>query len=132
MAQDKRTVNHFISEPITVHFVKPPSHTKKPHCPDQFNWRGEEWIITACLAEWVDYTRRGRMAKNMQPQHAQVASQRGSWGVGRFYFDVRSLQEGYHNQAGCLFRLYYDRAPQDASDRTGHWVLLAELTRAED
>jgi hypothetical protein len=132
MTQDKHIASHFISEPITIHFVEPPIHTKKPHCPDRFNWRGEEWIITACLAEWVDYTRRGRMAKNMQAQHAQVASQHGSWGVGRFYFDVQSLQEGSHTQADRFFRLYYDRAPQDASDRTGRWVLLAELIQAED
>jgi hypothetical protein len=132
MSQDKYTLNHFISEPITIHFVKPPSHTKKPHCPDRFNWRGDEWIITTCLAEWVDYTRRGRMAKNMQPQHGRVASLRGSWGVGRFYFDVRSTKAGSRTQASRLFRLYYDRAPQDASDRTGHWVLLAELAQVED
>jgi hypothetical protein len=132
MAQDKHTIRHFISEPITIHFEKPPLHTKKPHCPDRFNWRGEDWIITACLAEWVDYTRRGRMAKNMQPQHAQAASQRGSWGVGRIYFDVQSKQESSRNQASRLFRLYFDRAPTDASDRTGHWVLLAELTQVED
>ena len=132
MAQDKRIVKHFISEPITVSFEKPPIHIKKPHCPDRFIWRGEEWIITACLAEWVDYTRRGRMARNMQPQHAKTASQRGSWGVGRFFFDVQSILEGRRTQTSCNFRLYYDRASQDASDRTGLWVLLAELTQTED
>ena len=132
MAQDNHPISHFISEPITIQFVKPPIHIKKPHCPDRFNWRGGNWIITACLAEWVDYSRRGRMAWNMQPKHAKTASQRGSWGVGRFYFDVRSTQEGCRTQACRIFRLYYDRAPQDASDRTGHWVLLAELTQVED
>jgi hypothetical protein len=132
MAQDKRTVKHFISEPITVHFERPPIRIKKPHCPDRFNWRGEEWIITACLSEWVDYARRGRMARNMQPQHAKTASQRGSWGVGRFFFDVRSIQEGCRAQASFDFRLYYDRSPQDASDRTGQWVLQAELIQDKD
>jgi hypothetical protein len=62
------------------------------------------------------------MAKNMQPQHAEIATQRGSWGVGKFFFDVQTSKEEY-------FRIYYDRAPKDAADRVGHWVLLAELTK---
>jgi len=60
------------------------------------------------------------MARNMQPQHAEAASQHGSWGVGRFYFEVKTDTCQY-------FRLYYDRAPKDALDRDGHWVLLAEI-----
>jgi len=120
MAIIKRPVTKFISEPIIVCFSTPPVHTKKPPCPDQFTWRDEEFTITACLAQWTDFTRRGRMAKNMQPQHAQIASQRGSWGVGRFYFDVQT-----HNNR--CFRLYYDRAPIDATDHLGSWFLLAEL-----
>ena len=65
------------------------------------------------------------MARNMQPQHAQVAGRHGSWGVGRYYFDVRTHTDR-------CFRLYYDRAPADTTDRTGTWVLLAELTAFED
>ena len=57
----------------------------------------------------------------MQPQHAQIASSRGSWGVGKFYFDVQT-------EEGQFFRLYYDRSPKNAFDRKGHWILLAELT----
>jgi hypothetical protein len=110
----------FIAEPVEVQFLSPPAHLKKPPCPDQFRWKGEDWIITACLSEWTDFARRGRMAKNMQPQHAEVASSRGSWGVGRFYFDVQTNRNRY-------FRLYYDRAPADANDRTGTWFLLAEI-----
>lgn len=64
------------------------------------------------------------MAKNMQPQHDRVARERGSWGVGRYYFDVQTENDR-------CFRLYYDRAPSDATDRTGQWILLAELTQAE-
>jgi hypothetical protein len=64
------------------------------------------------------------MARNMQPQHAASASKHGSWGVGRFYFDVET-------EDGGLYRLYYDRAPKDATDRYGHWVLLAELSPSE-
>lgn len=125
MAIKKQTVKKFISEPIHVHFLSPPAYSKKPHCPDRFTWCEEEFIITDCLAEWADFTRRGRMAKNMQPQHARVASNRGSWGVGRFFFEVRT-------QDGRYFRLYYDRAPADATDRTGEWILMAELMVAEE
>lgn len=121
MTHQKHEIKHFISEPIQVSFTSLPAHAKKPHCPDRFTWRDEDWIITTCLSEWSDFSRRGRMARNMQPQHAQVASECGSWGVGRFYFDVRT-------HTGRCFRLYYNRAPIDAGDRTGEWVLLAELS----
>jgi hypothetical protein len=57
----------------------------------------------------------------MQPQHAEAASQHGSWGVGRFFFEVKT-------NTGQYFRIYYDRAPKDALDREGHWVLLAEIS----
>lgn len=60
----------------------------------------------------------------MQPQHAASASKHGSWGVGRFYFDVETKD-------GDFYRLYYDRAPKDATDRQGHWILLAELSPSE-
>ncbi len=60
------------------------------------------------------------MAQNMQPQHARRAEKLGSWGVGRFYFEIQTIQNRF-------FRIYYDRAPEDASDRHGHWFLLAEL-----
>jgi hypothetical protein len=72
------------------------------------------------LEEWADFTRRGRMARNMQPQHAAVASHRGSWGVGRYYFRVKV-------DTGQIFELYYDRAPKDVDDRLGRWVLVAEM-----
>jgi hypothetical protein len=60
------------------------------------------------------------MEKNMQPAHAQAAARRGSWGVGRFHFRVRT-------QDSRFFDLYYDRAPEDAGDRAGHWVLFREM-----
>ncbi len=125
MASTRRTISKFISEPVTVYFSSPPAFTKKPPSPNQFTWRGDEFIITECLSEWSDFSRRGRMAKNMQPQHARVAANRGSWGVGRFFFEVRT-------QCGRFFRLYYDRAPADAVDRAGQWVLMAELANIEE
>ena len=124
MRSKKLIVKHFISEPITANFSSPPNYTKKPPCPDQFNWHNETFSIQACLSERRDYSRRGRMVKNMQPQHAQVASSRGSWGVGRVYYEVQTTNKRY-------FRLYYDRSPKDALDREGQWILLAELTHEE-
>lgn len=121
----KRPVQKFISDPIVVHFSSQPALTKKPTCPDCFEWGNQQFNVTTCLAEWTDFTRRGRMARNMQPQHAQIASGRGSWGVGRYYFDIQT------DKNRC-FRLYYDRSPADADDRAGTWILLAELITIED
>ncbi len=110
----------FIAEPIQVHFDRPPTLEKKPGCPDAFTWRGEVYQIVEKLSEWHDYTRRGRMARNMQPQHAEVASHRGSWGVGLDYYRVRT-------DTGRIFDIYYDRAPKDADRRKGQWFLNQEL-----
>lgn len=124
MSTDKRKIDHFISEPITIHFDNPPLHPKSPPCPNSFTWQERPYKVIQCLAEWHDFSRRGRMARNMQPQHATSASKHGSWGVGRFYFDVETAD--HH-----AYRLYYDRSPKDAMDRYGHWVLLAELNLSE-
>lgn len=125
MEPKKLIVKHFISETISVQFTSPPLHTKKPPCPDQFIWRGDTFFVKSCESEWKDFSRHGRMAQNMQPQHAQTASKRGSWGVGKFYFDIQT-----HNNR--FFRIYYNRAPKDALDRAGDWFLLAELEKEED
>ncbi len=76
--------------------------------------------MTERISEWKDFTRRGRMARNMQPAHAAVAAERGSLGVGRFYFRVKV-------DSDQIFDLYYDRAIKDVDDRLGHWVLYREL-----
>ena len=110
----------FIGEEILVHFDTPPARQKTPPCPDGFNWRGETYRISASLEEWVDFTRRGRQARNMQPQHAAVASNRGSWGVGRYNFHVQIGN-------GRQFHIYYDRAPKDSDNRMGEWFLVSEL-----
>ncbi len=118
------TVKHFISEFISVSFNKLPQFSKKPPCPDVFTWQERTYHVSACLSERTDFSRSGRMVNNMQPQHAQVAGNRGSWGVGKFYFDVQT-------QENLFFRIYYDRAPKDAFDRKGKWILLAELKDSE-
>ena len=70
---------HFIDEPIEVLFASPPALEKKPECPNGFVWRGETYRIVAMLAEWFNFERRGKMAKNMRPAHADRASLHGSW-----------------------------------------------------
>ncbi len=90
MLAKKRKIRHFISEPISIHFDTPPLHPKSPPCPNSFTWQDRDFRVIKCLAEWHDFSRRGRMARNMQPQHATSASKHGSWGVGRFYFDVET------------------------------------------
>lgn len=71
------------------------------------------------VSAWTDFERRGRMKRNMQPAHAVRASGHGSWGVGRFYFRVKTADNR-------VFDIYYDRAPRDADDQLGQWILLAE------
>jgi hypothetical protein len=110
----------FIAEEITAEFDEAPMLEKKPGCPDRFVWRGEVFEVAEMLYEWHDYKRRGRMARNMQPQHAAVAENRGSWGVGRDYFRVRTAE-------GRVFELYYDRAPKGVDERKGGWFLYREL-----
>jgi hypothetical protein len=114
----------FIDEPIEVRFTVPPTFEKRPPCPDGFTWRGEVFQVAELLGEWRDYRRRGRMAVNMRPEHAALAAERGSWGVGRFYFRVRTA-------AGAIFDLYYDRAPKDTANRKGGWFLFRELAPGE-
>ncbi len=112
--------DRFIAEPITVEFDVPPLLEKAPGCPDRLIWRGETLRVARPLAEWRDYRRRGRMAQNMRPAHRERAEQKGSWGVGRFYFRVLLTD-------GRVFELYYDRAPR--ASRKGDWVLSKELLR---
>jgi hypothetical protein len=110
----------FIEEQIEVQFVTALTLEKTPLCPIGFTWQGEDYRIIELLAEWHDYTRRGRMARNMRPEHAETAGRRGSWGVGQFFFRVRTHEER-------IFDIYYDRAPKDASHRKGAWFLYQEL-----
>lgn len=114
---------NFIGEPVEAIFEQPPMLLKSPPCPNAFIWRGETFQVEEMLETWVSYERRGRMARNMRPSHSAAASRRGSWGVGRFSFRVRVT-------GGRIFELYYDRAPESAGDRAGHWFLLGERRQA--
>jgi len=112
-----------IDEPITVEFDNPPLLEKSPHCPDRFIWQDQTHTVEEVLAEWMDTARRGRFARNMREAHARRAMLRGSWGVGRYHFQVRTRE-------GRVFDLYYDRAPRSADDRKGAWYLFGERSPA--
>ncbi len=114
----------FIGKRVEVQFDEPPILEKKPGCPDRFVWKEETYQLTEKIGEWQDYGRRGRMTHNMRAEHAEVAAGRGSWGVGRFYFRVRTHR-------GHVFDLYYDRAPKSADDRKGAWFLYREMCETE-
>lgn len=114
----------FIGEPIEVEFDRPPLLAKKPGCPDRFVWDGERHDVAEKLVEWHDYGRRGRMARNMRPENLARAAKRGSWGVGRDYYRIRTA-------GGRVFELYYDRAPKDADNRHGAWFLSLEVVEGE-
>jgi hypothetical protein len=116
---------HFIGQPIEVAFDRPPLLEKRPGCPARFFWQGSTFEISEKISEWHDYRRRGRMARNMRPTHAAMAQKRGSWGVGRDYFRVRTSD-------GRLFEIYYDRAPKGADQRKGAWFLYRELPAEDD
>lgn len=116
----KYTPLRFISESVQVQFDQVPAFEKKQGCPDRFVWRKKTYQIIELLSEWHDYGRKGRMTHNMRPGHMAAASRRGSWGVGRDYYRVRT-------DSGQIFDLYYDRAPQGKDDRKGAWMLYREL-----
>ena len=111
---------HFYDHPIQPVFDTPPALEKSPDCPNGFVWDDKTYRITEMLAAWTDFKRRGKMARNMQPQHLATASQRGSLNVGRFYFRVRT-------DTNQIFDIYYDRAMKNVDDRKGQWFLYREL-----
>jgi hypothetical protein len=110
----------FIGERVDPVFEGRAGFEKRPVCPDGFVWRERRYRIAECMSEWRDYARRGKMAHNMRPSHLAAAAKRGSRGVGRHYFRVRT-------EDGHVFDLYYDRAPKDTADRKGSWHILREM-----
>jgi len=126
---------HFYDHPIQVVFDQELVRRKVPPCPDGFTWEGKEWRVEEKLAEWVDFSRHGRMKRNMAPVHAAVASGRGSLGVGRFYFRVRARLAGKKRKRDTeplprIFDIYYDREVKSVDDRLGDWMLYRELAHA--
>lgn len=110
----------FICEKIQIFFSNPPLYTKKPDCPDGFIWLGKKYLIVNLLSAWEDYSRRGAQEENTSSENVFRSKIKGSWGVGRYYFQVEVF-------GGRKFEIYYDRTPEKIDDRAGHWFLLNEI-----
>ncbi len=111
---------HFYDHPIQPIFDTPPDREKTPDCPNGFIWDDKTYRVIEMLSAWSDFARRGKMANNMRPAHAAVASNRGSLNVGRFYFRVRV-------DTDQVFDIYYDRAMKSLDKRKGQWFIYREL-----
>ena len=114
---------HFLDLPIEPVFDTPPTREKTPECPNGFIWEDKTYRVIKMLSSWSDFKRRGKMARNMRPAHAEVASSRGSLNVGRFYFRVKV-------DTGQIFDIYYDRAMKSVDERKGQWFIYRELGEA--
>ncbi|MCC6298792.1 MAG: hypothetical protein IT314_05815 [Anaerolineales bacterium] len=123
---------HFLDQPIEPIFDSPPALEKSPTCPNGFVWEGKTYRVIEMLSAWTDFKRRGKMARNMQPEHAAVASNRGSLNVGRFYFRVRvivhpAVELRDEPASTQIFDIYYDRAMKNVDNRKGQWVVYREM-----
>ncbi len=114
----------FIGAPIEVTYARPPVLEKRPGPPDGFIWEGRIYRVEAVLREWHDYRLRGKSeafyVKERGSFRAKAAERRGSWGVGRDYYRVRT-------DTGEIFDIYYDRAPQGAGKGKGSWFLFRQI-----
>jgi hypothetical protein len=117
---DQRKEKKFIDEPIQVGYQKEPLLKKVPVCPDSFTWRENEYRVAKLISQWSDLARRGLRSKNMRPAHLDRAEKMGSWGVGRFFFEVTTADNRQ-------FVLYYDRTPRKGDEGCGQWILFYEL-----
>ena len=131
---------HFFDQAIEVIFDTPPLREKAPDCPNGFIWEDQTYRILEMLSSWTDFKRRGKMARNMRPEHATVAATRGSLNVGRYYFRVlvmssSSIAKHPSGTAGQsdeqIFDIYYDRAMKSLDDRKGQWFVYRELGKAD-
>ena len=146
---------HFLDQPIQIIFDTPPALEKAPDPPNGFIWEGKTYRVIEMLSAWTDFKRRGRMARNMQPEHAAAASSRGSLNVGRYYFRLRVIvhpavelrdepeevelldereelldeRRKLPNEQDTtqIFDIYYDRAMKNVDDRKGQWFVYREM-----
>jgi hypothetical protein len=118
---------HFLDEHIDVIFNEEPIHQKSPHCPNAFIWNEKTYQVIESLLEWPDFSRTGKMAQNMRPAHAEIASSRGSLNVGRFYFRVKTMSGSSTAAQTQIFDIYYDRAMKGVDKRKGEWFVYREL-----
>jgi hypothetical protein len=114
----------FIGAPVEVFHDRPPELEKKPGPPDGFIWEGRTYRVAAVLEEWHDYRLRVQSrafyVKERGSYRAKAAERRGTWGVGRDYYRVRTTE-------GEVFDLYYDRAPKGPGERKGAWFLWRQI-----
>jgi len=119
MKSEKQPRNvQFVGEKITISPSNEQLYKKSPNCPLSFTWRGISFPIVRQISAWQDFARRGRMQKNMRPNHALRALRKGSWGVGRFFFQVETSD-------GKICVIYYDRSPENVFNRQGNWFLFS-------
>ncbi len=111
---------HFFDQLIEPIFDTPPAREKTPGCPNGFIWEDKTYRVTEMISLWSDFTRHGKVARNMRPAHAAVASSRGSLNGGRFYFRVRV-------DTNQILDIYYDRAMKNVNDRKGQWFVYREM-----
>ena len=111
-------MKQFIGEEIKVAFDKDFILEKKPPCPTSFVWRGEMLVVKELISSWLDFDRKGKKARNMRDAHLARARIKGSWGVGRIYFQVRV-------ELDKIAVIYYDRSPRNVFDKKGIWVLFS-------
>jgi hypothetical protein len=118
----------FIGAAIQVTYDRPPALEKQPGPPDGFTWEGQTYRVTAVLREWHDYGLRGKSqafyVKERGSYRAKAARRRGSWGVGRDYYRVRT-------DGGEVFDIYYDRSPHGPGGRKGSWFLFRQVLEGE-
>jgi len=119
-----KSSSRFIGRVIQVTHDQPPSLEKKPGPPDGFTWEEKTYRVVAVLKEWHDYRQRGKTAafytKERGSFRAKAAERRGSWGVGRDYYRVRT-------DTREVFELYYDRTPKGSKHQKGSWVLYCQI-----
>jgi hypothetical protein len=76
------------------------------------------------LKEWHDYRKRGKTRSFYEKERGSYwvksGQRRGSWGVGRDYYRVRTA-------TGEIFDIYYDRSPKGQA-RKGQWILSRRQT----
>jgi hypothetical protein len=111
-------MKQFVCEEIDVGFDKEFFLEKNPPCPNSVIWREGVIHITELISAWDDFSRKGKQARNMRTTHLERASKKGSWGVGRQYFKIK-------DEDGRILVIYFDRAPKDAADKKGRWILLS-------
>jgi hypothetical protein len=116
----------FYADEIEVRFEETPIVAKRPGPPAAFTWRDQEYVIVELLKEWHDYRKRGKTKTFYEKERGSYwvksGQRRGSWGVGRDYYRVRTA-------SGEIFDIYYDRAPK-GRDRGGQWILSRRMKGA--